>query len=83
MNSHIFTKQTYQVKSQVADLLTEIIVDAVLAIKKEGEPLDLHMVEVNYDAIFVQILSLSYRTTYNCNDFFYLTYHGNLKSFMN
>ncbi|KAL5253673.1 hypothetical protein ACHWQZ_G013447 [Mnemiopsis leidyi] len=35
-----------KVKSQVADLLTEIIVDAILAIKKEGEPLDLHMVEI-------------------------------------
>lgn len=35
-----------KVKNTVADLLTEIIVDAVLAIKKEGEPLDLHMVEI-------------------------------------
>lgn len=35
-----------KVKGQVADLLTECIVDAVLAIKKEGEPLDLHMVEM-------------------------------------
>lgn len=35
-----------KVKNQVADLLTEVIVDAVLAIKKENEPLDLHMVEI-------------------------------------
>lgn len=35
-----------KVKTQVAELLTECIVDAVLAIKKEGEPLDLHMVEL-------------------------------------
>jgi len=30
----------------LADHLTEIIVDAVLAIRKENEPIDLHMVEV-------------------------------------
>jgi len=35
-----------KVKNQVADLLTEIVVDAVLAIQKEGEALDLHMVEI-------------------------------------
>ena len=35
-----------KVKGQVADLLTEIIVDAVLAIKKPDQPIDLHMVEI-------------------------------------
>jgi len=35
-----------KVKNQVADLLTEVVVDAVLAIKRENEPLDLHMVEI-------------------------------------
>jgi len=31
---------------ELADNLTEIIVDAVLAIKQEGKPIDLHMVEI-------------------------------------
>ena len=31
---------------ELADLFTEIAVDAVLCIRKEGEPIDLHMVEV-------------------------------------
>ena len=35
-----------QVKSSLADHLTECIVDAVLAIQKEGEAIDLHMVEI-------------------------------------
>ena len=35
-----------KVKAKVADLLTEIVVDAVLAIKKPNEAIDLHMVEV-------------------------------------
>jgi len=35
-----------KVKNQVADLLTEVVVDAVLAIKRDNEPLDLHMVEI-------------------------------------
>ena len=35
-----------QVRGKVADMLTEVIVDSLLAIKKEGEPLDLHMVEM-------------------------------------
>jgi len=32
--------------TELADLFTEIVVDAVLCIQKEGEPLDLHMIEV-------------------------------------
>merc|ERR1711998_50455 len=35
-----------KVHTELADLLTEIIVDAVLLIKQEGVPLDLHMVEI-------------------------------------
>ena len=35
-----------KVHPELADLLTEKIVDAVLAIKVEGKPLDLHMVEI-------------------------------------
>lgn len=35
-----------KVRGKVADMLTEVIVDSLLAIKKEGEPLDLHMVEM-------------------------------------
>ncbi|KAI8491693.1 PREDICTED: T-complex protein 1 subunit zeta-like [Branchiostoma belcheri] len=35
-----------KVHEDLADHLTECIVDAVLAIRKEGEPLDLHMVEI-------------------------------------
>ncbi|KAJ8312577.1 hypothetical protein KUTeg_009950 [Tegillarca granosa] len=35
-----------KVHSELADVLTEHVVDAVLAIKKEGTPLDLHMVEI-------------------------------------
>jgi len=35
-----------KVKSRVADLLTECIVDAVLAVKQGEEPVDLHMVEI-------------------------------------
>lgn len=35
-----------KVHPELADLLTEKIVDAVLAIKIEGKPLDLHMVEI-------------------------------------
>eukprot|EP00116_Pleurobrachia_bachei_P003563 sb/3463825/ len=35
-----------KVKSSLADHLTECIVDAVLAIQKEGEAIDLHMVEI-------------------------------------
>lgn len=35
-----------KVHSDLADKLTEVCVDAVLAIKEEGKPLDLHMVEI-------------------------------------
>nr|XP_054748854.1 T-complex protein 1 subunit zeta-like [Lytechinus pictus] len=35
-----------KVHPQLADLLTEVVVDAVLAIKKPNEPIDLHMVEI-------------------------------------
>lgn len=35
-----------KVKQDLADLLTETVVDAVLAIKKEDQPIDLHMVEI-------------------------------------
>lgn len=35
-----------KVPHQLADHLTEIVVDAVLAIHEEGKPIDLHMVEV-------------------------------------
>jgi len=35
-----------KVHSDLADKLTEVCVDAILSIKKEGEPLDLHMVEI-------------------------------------
>lgn len=35
-----------KVHSDLADKLTEVCVDAVLAIKQDGKPLDLHMVEV-------------------------------------
>lgn len=35
-----------KVHPELADLLTEKIVDAVLAIKIEGKPLDLHMIEI-------------------------------------
>ncbi|XP_065664322.1 T-complex protein 1 subunit zeta isoform X2 [Hydra vulgaris] len=31
---------------ELADHLTEIVVDAVLAVKKDGHPIDLHMVEI-------------------------------------
>ena len=30
---------------QLADQLTEIVTDAVLAVRRPGEPIDLHMVE--------------------------------------
>ncbi|XP_063396724.1 T-complex protein 1 subunit zeta-like [Mytilus trossulus] len=35
-----------KVHSELADLLTEAVVDAVLSVKKENEPVDLHMVEI-------------------------------------
>ncbi|EPZ35942.1 T-complex protein 1 zeta subunit [Rozella allomycis CSF55] len=35
-----------KVHRDLADALTEAVVDAVLAIKKDGEPIDLHMVEI-------------------------------------
>ncbi|XP_058451731.1 T-complex protein 1 subunit zeta [Malaya genurostris] len=35
-----------KVHPQLADLLTEVCVDAVLAIRTEGKPVDLHMVEL-------------------------------------
>merc|ERR1711959_350930 len=35
-----------KVHRELADLLTEIVVDAVLTIRREDEPIDLHMVEV-------------------------------------
>ncbi|KAK3597205.1 hypothetical protein CHS0354_003710 [Potamilus streckersoni] len=35
-----------KVHQELADLLTEHVVDAVLTIKKEKEPIDLHMVEI-------------------------------------
>ncbi|XP_074641519.1 T-complex protein 1 subunit zeta-like [Tubulanus polymorphus] len=35
-----------KVHSDLADLLTEHVVDAVLAIQEEGKPIDLHMVEI-------------------------------------
>lgn len=35
-----------KVHSDLADKLTEVCVDAVLAIKQESEALDLHMVEI-------------------------------------
>ena len=35
-----------KVNRELADVLTEVVVDAVLMVKREGTPLDLHMVEV-------------------------------------
>eukprot|EP00696_Hemimastix_kukwesjijk_P016019 gnl/Hemi2/4322_TR1521_c0_g1_i1.p1 gnl/Hemi2/4322_TR1521_c0_g1~~gnl/Hemi2/4322_TR1521_c0_g1_i1.p1 ORF type:complete len:537 (-),score=184.87 gnl/Hemi2/4322_TR1521_c0_g1_i1:112-1722(-) len=35
-----------KVSEKLADQLTEFVVDAVLCIKKEGEPIDLHMIEI-------------------------------------
>lgn len=35
-----------KVRPEVADALTEAVVDAVLCIHKPGEPIDLHMVEI-------------------------------------
>ncbi|KAI9009146.1 chaperonin Cpn60/TCP-1 family [Hyaloraphidium curvatum] len=35
-----------KVRQELADTLTEAVVDAVLAIRQEGEPIDLHMVEI-------------------------------------
>lgn len=35
-----------KVRAELADALTEAVVDAVLAIRKEGSPIDLHMVEI-------------------------------------
>ncbi|RUS27271.1 chaperonin Cpn60/TCP-1 family [Jimgerdemannia flammicorona] len=35
-----------KVSREIADTLTEAVVDAVLAIRREGEPIDLHMVEI-------------------------------------
>lgn len=35
-----------KVAQQVADILTDVCVDAVLTIKEEGKPIDLHMVEI-------------------------------------
>ena len=35
-----------KVHSDMADKLTEVCVDAVLAIKEDDKPLDLHMVEI-------------------------------------
>lgn len=35
-----------KVHRALADTLTEAVVDAVLAIQREGQPIDLHMVEI-------------------------------------
>ena len=35
-----------KVRREVADALTEAIVDAVLCVYRKGEPIDLHMVEI-------------------------------------
>jgi T-complex protein 1 subunit zeta len=35
-----------KLSQKVADIVTEIVVDAVLAVQREGEPIDLHMVEI-------------------------------------
>nr|XP_033815214.1 T-complex protein 1 subunit zeta-like [Geotrypetes seraphini] len=35
-----------KVHAELADVLTEAVVDSVLAIRKAGEPIDLHMVEI-------------------------------------
>lgn len=35
-----------KVNAKLADLLTEVVVDAVLAVKKEGQEIDLYMVEI-------------------------------------
>ena len=35
-----------KLSQKVADVLTEVVVDAVLAVQREGEPIDLHMVEI-------------------------------------
>ncbi|KAJ3054714.1 T-complex protein 1 subunit zeta [Rhizophlyctis rosea] len=35
-----------KVRQELADTLTEAVVDAVMCIHKEGEPIDLHMVEI-------------------------------------
>ncbi|KAJ3167547.1 T-complex protein 1 subunit zeta, partial [Irineochytrium annulatum] len=35
-----------KVRTELADTITEAVVDAVLAIRTEGEPIDLHMVEI-------------------------------------
>jgi len=40
------TSLNTKVHHKLADQLTEIVVDAVLAIKKENEPINLHMVEI-------------------------------------
>eukprot|EP01134_Creolimax_fragrantissima_P001039 CFRG1039T1 len=41
-----FTSLQTKVHVKLAHLLTEIIVDSVLCIKREGSPIDLHMVEI-------------------------------------
>uniref|UniRef100_A0A8C2TDN1 Chaperonin containing TCP1 subunit 6B n=3 Tax=Coturnix japonica TaxID=93934 RepID=A0A8C2TDN1_COTJA len=35
-----------KVHTELADILTEAVVDSVLAVRKPGEPIDLHMVEI-------------------------------------
>lgn len=35
-----------KVRQELADTLTEAVVDAVLAIRQEGQPIDLHMIEI-------------------------------------
>ena len=35
-----------KVRQELADTLTEAVVDAVMCIHKEGQPIDLHMVEI-------------------------------------
>lgn len=51
-----------KVHSDLADKLTEVCVDAVLAIKEEGKPLDLHMVEI-MDMQVCMLLQLYFSTT--------------------
>lgn len=51
-----------KVHSDLADKLTEVCVDAVLAIKEEGKPLDLHMVEIMDMQVCLKFLLLFERT---------------------
>lgn len=42
----VVTLFRFKVHERLADVLTDVCVDAVLAIRQEGKPVDLHMVEL-------------------------------------